>query len=124
MTVASDLETMRESATAARLRVCFVMEQAVGHVTVYQNLRVALAERDDLEAHWVESHMYRPGGVFERVPGLPLVLRASARALVDVRHAIRSHAPDVLFFNTQLSAAFCQWYMRRTPTILMTDVTP
>jgi glycosyltransferase involved in cell wall biosynthesis len=139
------------SASQARpLRVCFVMEQVLGHVTWSQNLRRALTDLNlyfrtqrnsdsapptpstsyDAVAPrhesycWTETHLYKEGGIVERLPGLPGAVRASLRALLDVRRGTRGCACDVLVFNTQKPALFCQADMLRVPTILMTDVTP
>lgn len=106
------------------LRIGFVMEQVLGHVTWYRNLRAAVTELGTVEARWVETAMFDGRGLLERLPGLPGFVRASGRALLDARRGLRGQPCDVLLFNTQKAAAFCQWQMLRTPTILMTDVTP
>jgi glycosyltransferase involved in cell wall biosynthesis len=113
-------------AGAARrpLRVGFVMEQVLGHVTWYQNLRRGVEAIGEIEARWIETSMFDPRGLLERTPGVPDFVRASARARIDMRRGLRDWPCDVLFFNTQKAAAFCQWEMLRTPTMLMTDVTP
>jgi glycosyltransferase involved in cell wall biosynthesis len=111
-------------ATPGRLRIGFVMEQVLGHVTWYQNLRQAVTALDEVEARWVETRLFDPHGRLERLPVLPSCMKASARALLDMRRGLRGWPHDVLVFNTHKAAALCQWQMVRTPTILMTDVTP
>jgi glycosyltransferase involved in cell wall biosynthesis len=103
------------------------MEQVLGHVTWYQNLRRAvdvIGEQYGVQARWVETAMYRPHGRLERLRGVPPVVKASGRALIDTLHGLRDWPHDVLFFNTQKAAALCQWQLLTRPTVLMTDVTP
>lgn len=106
------------------LRIGFVMEQVLGHVTWYQNLRRAVTSLETVDARWIETRLYEADGLIERIPGLPPVIRSGGRALIDTRRGLRGWPYDVLLFNTQKAAMFCQWEMFRTPTILMTDVTP
>lgn len=106
------------------LRIGFVMEQVIGHVTWYQNLRRAVTSLNEVEARWVETRLFEEGGLLERIPGLPPIVRSGGRALLDVRRGLRGWQYDALLFNTQKAAMLCQWDMIRTPTMLMTDVTP
>ncbi|MGH2492710.1 MAG: glycosyltransferase family 4 protein [Candidatus Limnocylindria bacterium] len=108
---------------SASPRVAFVMEQVLGHTTWSLNLRSAL-DKLGIEAVWVETSLHRVGGVPERVPGLPTMLRAGVRGLIDVRRGLKGQRYDALLFNTQKAAMLCQPYLLRTPTLLMTDVTP
>jgi len=112
------------SASSPRIRAAFVMEQVLGHVTWYQNLRGAVTELDSVDASWVETRLFDEHGLIERLPVLPSYLRAGLRARVEVRHALAQSPADVLVFNTQKPAIFCQPELRRVPSILMTDVTP
>jgi glycosyltransferase involved in cell wall biosynthesis len=113
-----------DGARSRSLRIGFVMEQVVGHVTWYQNLRRAVTSLDEVEARWVETRLFEDGGLLERIPGLPPIVRSGGRALLDVRRGLRGWQHDALLFNTQKAAMLCQWDMVRTPTMLMTDVTP
>ncbi len=106
------------------LRIAFVMEQVLGHVTVADNLRRAVTALGGVETRWVETTLFDPSGLPERMPGLPPFVRAGIRARLDLHRALRGWRPDILVFNTQKAAALCQWQMLRTPTVLMTDVTP
>jgi glycosyltransferase involved in cell wall biosynthesis len=112
------------SVPSAPLRVGFVMEQVLGHVTVAQNLSRAMAGIVGVEARWVETPLYRQGGGVERIPLLPSYVRGGLRGLIDTVKGIGGEGCDVLVFNTQKAAIFAQHLMITTPTILMTDVTP
>lgn len=111
-------------AGARPLRIAFVMEQVIGHVTWCQNLRRAVSALGEVEARWIETRLFEEDGLLEHVPGIPRVLKAGGRALIDVRRGLWGWPHDVLVFNTQKVAMLCQWQMLHTPTILMTDVTP
>ena len=102
----------------------FIMEQVLGHITWYQNLREAVTGLNSVDANWVETTLFDKRGVIEQLPGVPGYVRAGVRARLDVRRALGRTQADVLVFNTQKPAIFCQPEMRRIPTILMTDVTP
>jgi glycosyltransferase involved in cell wall biosynthesis len=115
---------LTDGARSRSLRIGFVMEQVVGHVTWYQNLRRAITSLNEVEARWVETRLFEEGGLIERIPGLPPIVRSGGRALLDVRRGLRGWHHDALLFNTQKAAMLCQWDMIRTPTMLMTDVTP
>lgn len=109
---------------AHRPRIAFVMERVLGHVTVAENLRHAVTALGGVEARWVETALFDSRGLPERMPGMPAFVHAGVRARLDLHRALHGWRPDVLVFNTQKPAAFCQWQMLHTPTVLMTDVTP
>jgi glycosyltransferase involved in cell wall biosynthesis len=100
------------------------MEQVLGHRSWYQNLRAAVTKLRGVEPRWIETELFDQRGRLERLRVVSPVIAASVRGLVDKRRGLQGWSPDVLFFNTQKPAAFCQWQMLRIPTILMTDVTP
>jgi glycosyltransferase involved in cell wall biosynthesis len=100
------------------------MEQVLGHVTWYQNLRGAVTDLDRINAHWVETWLFDEHGLIENLPLVPSYVRAGLRARAEVRRALAQARTDVLVFNTQKPAILCQPEMLRIPSILMTDVTP
>lgn len=111
-------------APADRLHIGLVILQAIGHITLTQNLQRVLVDRGDVDVRWVKTSLYRRGGLPERLPGLPASVRSSVRGLLEVRHLLNRWPCDVLLFNPQNPALFCQWYLLRVPSILMTDATP
>ena len=114
----------RVQAGARRLlRVGFVMEQALGHVTYTQNLQAAYAREPAVEPRWFPVRQGREGR-FGRVPLLRgnWTALGSARAYAAVR---RDHAGlDALFFHTQTIALLSPLLARRLPVILSLDATP
>ena len=106
------------------LRIGFIMEQVLGNVTWYLNLRSAISGMGGVDARWVDTSLYNSRGLLERLPGVPSYVRGGARGWLDTHRGLRGWSSDVLLFNTQKPAIFCQWDMLRTPTILMTDLTP
>src|SRR5687767_7617192 len=84
-----------------RLRLGLVMEQVLGHVTWYQNLRrgvEATAPERGVDARWVETAMWDATGRLERMPGLPDFVKASGRAFLDMRRGLQDWPYDVLLF--------------------------
>lgn len=111
-------------ATPPPLKLGVVVERVLGHASWADSLHAGMAGIGSVDARWVSTDLYHEGGIVERTPYIPAVLRASGRAWLDVHAGLHGFRPDVLFFNTQKPAYFCQWELTRTPTILMTDVTP
>ncbi len=110
-------------ARAAQLRVGFVMEQVLGHVTHYHTLRRVLERDERVDAHWLEV-TYAGNGRLERLTALPRSVRGTLRGFLQVRDGLRRRPLDALLFHTQKPAVF-QWdYLARVPTVLSLDVTP
>jgi glycosyltransferase involved in cell wall biosynthesis len=108
-----------------RVRAAFVMEQTLGHVTHYQNLRAVARERSDVLATWLPI----PFDTTARDRHLPLLrsnwsVRASWRARRALHRAMRLQPLDAILFHTQVTALFSLGLMRRVPTIVSLDATP
>jgi glycosyltransferase involved in cell wall biosynthesis len=103
------------------MRVGFVMEQVLGHISHYLTLRQVVDREPDVEARWVEV-TYAGTGLIERL--LPRALSGVARGYQQVRAGLHGKRPDALYFHTQKPAVF-QWDLLATiPTVLSLDVTP
>ena len=101
------------------------MELVLGHVTWYQNLRTRVdSARPGRQPLGRNDAVRAEGGLLERMPGVPGFVRAGARALARRTSRAARLVARRLVFNTHKAAMLCQWDMLRTPTILMTDVTP
>lgn len=105
------------------MRVGFVMEQVLGHVSHYQTLRRVVDQMSDVDPRWVEV-TYAGDGLLEKLPMLPRGASGTARGYLQVREGLRGVRPDALFFHTEKPAVF-QWdRLARVPTVLSLDVTP
>jgi glycosyltransferase involved in cell wall biosynthesis len=106
-------------------RFGFVMEQTLGHVTHYRNLRAALEPIAAIETAWFPL-AFAPRGTLETLP--PLRTNWSARAsLRSLRLLRRAHAEDrfdAVFFHTQVTALLSAHLLRRVPGVLSLDATP
>ncbi len=103
----------------------FVIEQALGHVTHYQNLKRWVAEDTQICPSWMPVG----GNINDIWEYLPIIrknwsLQASLRARDALKAARRTQPLDVLFLHTQTLALFATPLMRQIPTIISTDATP
>ena len=108
-----------------KLRIGFVLEQALGHVAYGMSLREALATREDIECEWFEVSFAERG--FERIPllGKNYMFRGNFRARSAIAQAHRRRRLDALFVHTSMIALLlAPDYMRRIPTMLSLDATP
>jgi glycosyltransferase involved in cell wall biosynthesis len=103
----------------------FLMEQTLGQVTHYANLRRAVDNESDVAASWYPLDFARQNWV-ESLP--PLRSNWSIRASYRARSVLaRDHAADrydALFFHTQVTALLCAPLMRRVPSVVSLDATP
>src|SRR5579859_1957011 len=111
--------------SSSPVRTAFVVEQTLGHVTHYRNLRNYAAQRSDVAAHWLPISFDVSGPA--RL--VPLVrsnwsVRASWRARRALDHLVRQEALDAIVFHTQVTSLFSRAHMRRFPTIISLDATP
>src|SRR5690349_11629524 len=107
------------------MRVAFVMEQTLGHVTHAQNLRQALQQTPSVAPLWLPI----PFDVQGPARLLPLYrsnwsVRGSWRARRALDVALAADAVDALLFHTQVTSLFSVDLMRRIPTIISLDATP
>jgi len=103
----------------------FVMEQTLGHITHYRNLRATVDDDASVASTWYPI-TFPPRGAWETLP--PLRGNWSARASWRARRLLRrDHAAarlDALFFHTQVTTLLSAGLMRRVPTIISLDATP
>jgi glycosyltransferase involved in cell wall biosynthesis len=108
----------------APLQSAFVMEQALGHVTHFQNLRQFTAEQPDIQATWLPIPFELTG----RDRLVPVMRNWSVRASWRARRALhdlrRTTALDAIFFHTQVTSLFSIAHMRQIPSIVSLDATP
>ena len=106
-------------------RIGFVLEQALGHETVAQNLRALVPANLEVTPTWFPVAFDAP----PRWPAVTLLstnwsIRSSYIAWTALRRAGAPDAFDALYFHTQTTALFSTRYLRRTASILSLDATP
>src|SRR3954468_1199455 len=94
--------------------VAFIMEQTLGSITHYVNLRREESAAGDLPVRWVPVE-YREGRMPWAVTGIVL----ARRAVRATAHSLRG-----AFVHTTTIALLLGKLLRRVPTILSTDGTP
>lgn len=107
------------------LRIAFVMEQTLGHVTHAKNLRAVLAQQDAVVPSWLPI----PFDVNGAGRALPLwrsnwSVRASWRARRALDSALSTAPHDAAFFHTQVTSLFAAPLIRRMPSVISLDATP
>ena len=107
------------------MRVAFVMEQTLGHMTHYRNLRAATADRPGLSATWLPIP-FSAGPVGRLVPLFRgnWSVRASWRARRALGAELARGPLDAALFHTQVASLFSIDLMGRLPTVVSLDDTP
>lgn len=105
-------------------RFGFVMQQVLGHITAYRNLRQVVEQDSSIAPTWTEVTYEQPGGWIERLPAVPAGVKGVARGALQVRQGLNQHAYDAVLFNSPSLCLFVRGTMRRVPSVIVTDVTP
>ncbi|MGI9146807.1 MAG: glycosyltransferase family 4 protein [Chloroflexota bacterium] len=106
-------------------RIAFVMEQALGHVTHYHNLRQLTDRQGDIDPVWLPIP-FDVSGPERFVPLLRNTwsVRASWRARRALDATMARTPLDAVVFHTQVASLFSINMMRRVPTLISLDATP
>jgi glycosyltransferase involved in cell wall biosynthesis len=106
-------------------RMAFVMEQALGHVTHYQNLRSFVDRQSDVDAVWLPIP-FESRGPARLVPVMRSnwSVRASWRARRALDTALARQPVDAVVFHTQVTSLFSAPILRRLPSLISMDATP
>ncbi len=111
--------------THAPYRFAFVMEQTLGHVTHYRNLRAAVDADPAVDASWYPLG-FPPRGALETLP--PVRGNWSVRSSLRARRLLARDGAasryDALFFHTQVTTLFNAPLMARVPAVISLDATP
>lgn len=103
----------------------FVMEQTLGHITHYRNLRATVDDDASVAPTWYPL-AFAPRGAWETLPPIRgnWSVRASLRArrLLDRDNAAERF--DALFFHTQVTTLLSAKLMHHIPTVVSLDATP
>jgi glycosyltransferase involved in cell wall biosynthesis len=114
-------ETGRDGA----LRVAFLMEQALGHVTYSKNLQAAFEREDRMSPTFIPVP-FQCDGPLDRLPitRTNWTLRGSLRALRALEHHGGANSFDAIFVHTQTVALSTPLIQLRVPVIVSLDATP
>ena len=109
-------------------RVAFLMDQVAGHITNYRNLQRAAEHDATLDASWWEISSYRPDGRLEQFQQrfhsvVPSYVTGNARAVMEIRGALRGGACDAVFTNARAAVLLSRRFAQ-VPTMVDFDVTP
>lgn len=104
---------------------CFVLEQALGHVSHAQNLRHALGADLTSQIDW-ELIPFEVTGRARLAPVYRSnwTIRAGLRARAALYRRYRAIRPDALLFHTQVPAMLALDWMQRIPAVISLDATP
>lgn len=107
------------------VRVAFVMEQALGHITHARNLERKIGQDPGVQATWIPVE-FRPSRIGRRIPVYKSnwTVRAGVLARLRLTRLLRHRPADALFFHTQVPAVLSGSLMRRLPSIVSVDATP
>jgi glycosyltransferase involved in cell wall biosynthesis len=105
---------------SAEMRVCFLVERQVGIGSAAAAIEPYL--RNQPGVAWKDVTYWKPDGWLERLPS-SFRARGVLRGLQQTSSALKG-SYDSLFFLTHNPAVLQQLAIRRTPTLLWTDVTP
>jgi glycosyltransferase involved in cell wall biosynthesis len=100
------------------------MEQQLGHHSYYQNLRKYLDAQPEITPSWIEVTYEQSGLLWERWKIIPSDIRGTLTGRSQVRRGLQKAPYDAAFFNTQVPAALVSDWLKRSPYIISTDITP
>ncbi len=106
------------------LKLAFVLEQTLGHVSHTRNIERALAGANDIEPTVIKI-TYPPRKLVAGMPGLQnWSLRASWAARRALQARLREGRLDGVFIHTQVASLLSRSIMRSVPTVISLDATP
>ncbi len=103
------------------VRIGFIIEQALGHITHGQNLQKNVALDPTVEAYW-GFPSWDADGIAGLVPNW--TLKAGLQARQAVAGMQRQTQLSALFFHTQVTAILSQKWLKRIPSVVSIDATP
>ena len=107
------------------VRIGFIIEQALGHVTHGKNLQTNVPKDPSVEAYW-GFPAFETEGFASKIPVYKSnwTVRAGWRARRAVAQIQRQTNLDVLFFHTQVTAVLSQNWLSKIPSVVSLDATP
>lgn len=108
----------------SQIKVGFVLEQTLGHVTHSKNLLANISDDASLSVA-VAPIDFEMSGVSAKVPLYSnWTVRAGMRARRAVNNLNRQEPLDALFIHTQVPAVLMTKWLKKIPTIVSLDATP
>lgn len=103
----------------------FVVEQALGHISYYQNLQHWVSKDTSIQPSWMPVGV-NTDDIWEKLPIIRnnWSLQVSLRTRQAIKAAIELQTLDALLLHTQTVGLFSIPFMHRIPTIISTDATP
>ncbi|MFK7804093.1 MAG: glycosyltransferase family 4 protein [Anaerolineae bacterium] len=107
-----------------KIKIAFIIEQALGHITHGKNLAQNVNIDPTIEAYWAFPRQPQAG--LMTMPGIRnWTLQASMQANKEIKKIISAgNKPDVLFFHTQVTAVLVRKLMDQIPSVISLDATP
>ncbi len=107
------------------VRIGFVIEQALGHVTHGKNLQRNVPKDASVEPYWVFP-AFSTEGIASKIPVYKSnwTVRAGWRARRALAQMNRQTELDALFFHTQVTAVLSQSWLGKIPSVVSLDATP
>ncbi|HET9651847.1 MAG TPA: glycosyltransferase family 4 protein [Usitatibacter sp.] len=109
--------------SAQPLRIAFVVEHALGHVTHAQALERAVDADGGIAADWIRVAPSADDAL-ERMPCLPFSMKMSLRARRSIAARLREQPLDGLFMHTQNVTPACSGVVGAIPSVISLDATP
>lgn len=109
---------------AHKVRATFVMEQHLGHLSFYNNLRRIIEQSLEIDSAWVPITYEDPDSPWDSLPFFPTRLRGPLTGRFQVRRGLSLAEYDVALFNTQVPAILAGRQALRQPYLISTDITP
>ncbi len=112
---------MTKSVENKTVRIGFIIEQVLGHITHAKNLQTNVPADPAVESYWSLPAWDAPG-LAGKVPNWTLKAALQARRDID---AMQRQTPlDALFFHTHITAVLSQKWLKRIPSVVSIDATP
>jgi glycosyltransferase involved in cell wall biosynthesis len=116
-------------------RFGFILQLGVGWSTFYRNFRHYADQDTSVEPAWTEVTHYKPGGIIERLPGVPHRLTSAMRGTIQVHQGLGAASLpaiggaiasryDAVLVNSPYLCRTTRGHMRRVPTVIQTDASP
>jgi hypothetical protein len=103
----------------------FIIEQALGHVSHGQNLRINVKRDSSIQAMWGLPE-WKTSGLAAKIPiyRSNWTVQAGLQTRQMLTNMDRQSALDALFFHTQITAVLSPDWLERYPSIVSLDATP